>query len=91
MLKANRIGWMTLCGIVVLLATDASCAAQAPADNPYRPVRGLADGGGPSTPGGDAAFGHRIDARQCSGPGPAGGVAAQARPILERAPAVAPS
>jgi hypothetical protein len=55
MLKANRIGWMTLCGIVVLLATDGSCAAQAPADNPYRPVRGLADGGGPSTPGGEWA------------------------------------
>jgi sugar lactone lactonase YvrE len=40
-------------GIVALLAADAVCLAQAP--NPYRPVRGLADGGGPSTPGGEWA------------------------------------
>src|SRR5215472_1217830 len=55
MSKANRVGWMALCGIVVLLAADVSCFAQAPADNPYRPVRGLADGGGPSIPGGEWA------------------------------------
>src|ERR1700732_2351694 len=55
MSKANRVGWMALCGIVALLATDVSCFAQAPADNPYRPVRGLADGGGPSIPGGEWA------------------------------------
>ena len=55
MSKANQIGRMTLCGIAALLATGVSCFAQAPADNPYRPVRGLADGGGPSTPGGEWA------------------------------------
>jgi hypothetical protein len=53
MSKANQIGRMTLCGIAVLLAAGVSCFAQAP--NPYRPVRGLADGGGPSTPGGEWA------------------------------------
>src|SRR5438067_1973071 len=54
MSKANRFGWMTLCGLV-LFAAGAPCLAQAPSDNPYRPVRGLADGGGPSTPGGEWA------------------------------------
>jgi NHL repeat-containing protein len=53
MSKANRLGWTALCGIVVLFATDVSCFAQTP--NPYRPVRGLADGGGPSIPGGEWA------------------------------------
>ncbi len=43
------------CGIAVLLAGGVSCFAQAPADNPYRPVRGLADGGGPTVPGGEWA------------------------------------
>ena len=38
----------------MLLAMDVSFA-QAPASNPYRPVRGLADGGGPSVPGGEWA------------------------------------
>ena len=54
MSKANLFGSMTLCG-VVLFAAGTSCFAQAPSDNPYRPVRGLADGGGPSTPGGEWA------------------------------------
>ena len=55
MAKAIRVGWMALCGIAGLLATDVVCFAQAPAANPYRPVRGLADGGGPSIPGGEWA------------------------------------
>jgi hypothetical protein len=42
MSKANQIARTTLCGIAVLLAAGVSCFAQAPADNPYRPVRGLA-------------------------------------------------
>ena len=46
---------MALYGIAALLATDAMCFAQGPTDNPYRPVRGLADGGGPSIPGGEWA------------------------------------
>jgi hypothetical protein len=55
MSKAIRVCRMALCGIVVLLATDTMCFAQGPTDNPYRPVRGLADGGGPSIPGGEWA------------------------------------
>src|SRR5258708_31108086 len=55
MSKANRVGWMALNGIAALLATGVLCFAQAPSDNPYRPVRGLADGGGPSVPGGEWA------------------------------------
>jgi len=55
MSKANRVGWIALYGIAALLAADGLCLAQAPADNPYRPVRGLADGGGPSVPGGEWA------------------------------------
>ena len=50
MWNPNRVGCMALCGAVALLVTGSSFA-QAPADNPYRPVRGLADGGGPSVPG----------------------------------------
>ena len=55
MSKAIRVCRMALCGIVALLATDTMCFAQGPTDNPYRPVRGLADGGGPSIPGGEWA------------------------------------
>ena len=47
--------WTTVFGIVGVLATGAVCFAQGPASNPYRPVRGLADGGGPSIPGGEWA------------------------------------
>ena len=46
---------LALCGIIVVLATGAVSYAQGPALNPYRPVRGLADGGGPSVPGGEWA------------------------------------
>ena len=55
MSKAIRVCRMALYGIAALLATDAMCLAQGPTDNPYRPVRGLADGGGPSIPGGEWA------------------------------------
>ena len=55
MSRAIRVGWMAVCGIAALLAMDAVCFAQGPTDNPYRPVRGLADGGGPSVPGGEWA------------------------------------
>src|SRR5882757_2935625 len=55
MSKANRVGWIALNGMAALLATGVLCFAQASADNPYRPVRGLADGGGPSVPGGEWA------------------------------------
>src|SRR5262245_22397189 len=55
MSHAIRVGWMALCGIAALIAVDAACFAQAPSSNPYRPVRGLADGGGPAIPGGEWA------------------------------------
>src|SRR5262245_57054685 len=48
-----QAGWLALWGTALLLATE--CFAQGPTDNPYRPVRGLADGGGPSVPGGEWA------------------------------------
>src|SRR5215471_20051528 len=44
-----------LLGIVVLLATTVVFAAQGLYENPYRPVKGLADGGGPAVPGGEWA------------------------------------
>src|SRR5947209_8320267 len=46
---------IALCGIVMLLASDMACLAQGPTYNPYRPVRGLADGGGVAIPGGEWA------------------------------------
>src|SRR5712691_10757219 len=55
MSNAIRVGSMALCGIATLLAANVASFAQAPSDNPYRPVRGLADGSGPSTPGGEWA------------------------------------
>ena len=55
MSKAYQLGWMALWGIVVFLAAVVVPFAQGPADNPYRPVKGLADGGGPSVPGGEWA------------------------------------
>ena len=41
--------------IVTLLATGVEPLAQSGFPNPYRPVKGLADGGGPSVPGGEWA------------------------------------
>src|SRR2546422_5877287 len=55
MSKASRVGRLVLWGIVAFLATGVVPFAQGPADNPYRPVKGLADGGGPSIPGGEWA------------------------------------
>src|SRR5438105_13281010 len=55
MSNAIRVGWMALCGLAGLLAANVAGFAQAPSNNPYRPVRGLADGGGPSIPGGEWA------------------------------------
>jgi hypothetical protein len=40
-------------GFAALLAASVPCFAQASGDNPCRPVRGWADGGGPSVPGGE--------------------------------------
>src|SRR5439155_27073599 len=55
MSKVSRIGWMALWGVAVFLAAGVVPFAQGPTGNPYRPVRGLADGGGPSVPGGEWA------------------------------------
>src|SRR5271169_591762 len=55
MSTTSRAGWMAMLGLTALLATDVAGLAQAPGYNPYRPVKGLADGGGPSTPGGEWA------------------------------------
>ena len=52
MSKAIRFAWRTACAVAVLVAMGGGmCFAQGPTDNPYRPVRGLADGGGPAVPG----------------------------------------
>ncbi|MBV9949911.1 MAG: hypothetical protein JOZ69_23920 [Myxococcales bacterium] len=40
-----------LCGVLAVTAVPVAGFAQAPSYNPYRPVRGLADGGGPAVPG----------------------------------------
>ena len=55
MTNANQVGWIVLYSIAALLSANVWSLAQAPSDNPYRPVRGLADGGGPSVPGGEWA------------------------------------
>ncbi len=47
----RRDGMRLLVGAAVLAAA-AQLAAQSGLPNPYRPVQGLADGGGPSVPGG---------------------------------------
>src|SRR5262245_26854713 len=46
---------MTVSIVVALAAAGAGALAQSGLPNPYRPVKGLADGGGPSIPGGDWA------------------------------------
>src|SRR5262245_63088927 len=55
MSNANRIGWIAACAVVAFLVMGVAHFAQGPADNPYRPVKGLADGGGPAVPGGEWA------------------------------------
>jgi len=46
---------MAVLGIVALCATGVEPFAQGGLPNPYRPVKGLADGGGPMVPGGEWA------------------------------------
>src|SRR5499426_4097011 len=55
MSKAVRVGLILLSGSVGFLAIGVVLLAQGSFENPYRPVRGLADGGGPSVPGGEWA------------------------------------
>src|SRR4029450_1806817 len=51
----NRIGYVAFAGCLALLAAVAQPLAQSGLPNPYRPVKGLADGGGLMVPGGDWA------------------------------------
>ena len=55
MSNAGRVGWMAMPAIVALLAAGAQPFAQSGLPNPYRPVKGIADGGGPFIPGGEWA------------------------------------
>jgi DNA-binding beta-propeller fold protein YncE len=55
MSNTGRNASMAVLGIVALFATGVAPLAQSGLPNPYRPVRGLADGGGPSIPGGEWA------------------------------------
>ena len=55
MLNMNRVGSFAVMAVVALLAAGVDPLAQSGLPNPYRPVRGLADGGGPSIPGGEWA------------------------------------
>ena len=54
--NSRRIGTMAALAIVATLATGPASFAQGGLPNPYRPVRGLADGGGPFVPGGEWAM-----------------------------------
>src|SRR5262245_64616426 len=55
MSRTIRSLWMAAYGVVALLATQAAGFAQGRTDSPYRAVRGWADGGGRSVPGGEWA------------------------------------
>ena len=55
MSNATRVGLMTVLTAVALLVAGVEPFAQGGLPNPYRPVKGLADGGGPSIPGGEWA------------------------------------
>ena len=48
----GRDGMKLLVGAACTIVAAAQLAAQSGLPNPYRPVQGLADGGGPSVPGG---------------------------------------
>jgi 6-bladed beta-propeller protein len=55
MSNASRVGLTAALAIVALLAAGVEPFAQSGLPNPYRPVKGIADGGGPFIPGGDWA------------------------------------
>jgi hypothetical protein len=52
----RRAGVTAVSVFAALLVTGASSFGQSGLPNPYRPVRGLADGGGPFVPGGEWAM-----------------------------------
>ena len=55
MLNSNRVELVAALISVIWLGLESAPIAQSGLPNPYRPVKGLADGGGPSVPGGDWA------------------------------------
>src|SRR5918992_529796 len=55
MVKISRVASIAVWGFIVLLAAGVKPSAQSGLPNPYRPVKGLADGGGLMVPGGDWA------------------------------------
>src|SRR2546427_5398334 len=65
MSNGSRVGLMPALALVAALAAGVAPFAQGGLPNPYRPVKGLADGGGPSVPGGEWA---RLPAGREMGP-----------------------
>jgi sugar lactone lactonase YvrE len=55
MSSAGRVTATIFLAVAAFLGSQADPRAQSGLPNPYRPVKGLADGGGPSVPGGDWA------------------------------------
>ena len=55
MSAGNRVASTAVLALIALLAASVEPFAQAGLPNPYRPVKGLADGGGLMVPGGDWA------------------------------------
>ena len=55
MAKTTGAAWIAAFSLVALLVFGATLSSQSGLPNPYRPVRGLADGGGLMVPGGDWA------------------------------------
>src|SRR5689334_16526378 len=55
MSKMTGVASIAVSLVVAALASTANPLAQSGLPNPYRPVKGLADGGGPMVPGGEWA------------------------------------
>ena len=65
MSQARRVGMVIVSAIAALFAAQMDSFAQGGLPNPYRPVQGLADGGGPFVPGGGWA---RLPGGRAMGP-----------------------
>ena len=52
MSQARRVGMVIVSAVAALFSAQMDSFAQGGLPNPYRPVQGLADGGGPYVPGG---------------------------------------
>jgi hypothetical protein len=53
--NTHPLTWLPVMSVVALMAAGTESLAQSGLPNPYRPVKGLADGGGLMVPGGDWA------------------------------------